>query len=82
MTTNAANGPTSSPSKKEPSIVDYGDLGRGEASRDTLPPDSEEAPTDVAEKPGSTEVSHDHADELADEWGEESFPGSDPPAHY
>lgn len=37
---------------------------------------------DVAEKPGSTAVSHEHADELADEWGEESFPGSDPPAHY
>ena len=42
----------------------------------------EEVPTDVAEKPGSSQVSHDHADELVDEWGEESFPGSDPPAHY
>jgi len=41
-----------------------------------------EAANDVAERPGSSAVSHDHADELADEWGEESFPGSDPPAHY
>ena len=39
-------------------------------------------PDDVAEHPGSTHVDHDHADELADEWGKESFPGSDPPAHY
>ncbi|MFD5601293.1 hypothetical protein ACFWHR_14705 [Leucobacter sp. NPDC058333] len=42
------------------------------------------APTrdDVAEKPGSDSVSHEHADALADEWGEDSFPNSDPPAHY
>lgn len=45
-------------------------------------PDEKEIPTDVAEKPGSDAVSHDHADALVDEWGEESFPGSDPPAHY
>lgn len=37
---------------------------------------------DLAENPGSTEVSHEHADAVADEWGEDSFPGSDPPAHY
>ncbi len=42
----------------------------------------EEAPTDVAEQPGHTRTSKERADELADEWGEESFPGSDPPAHY
>lgn len=42
----------------------------------------EDAPTDVAEKPGSGTVPHEHADALADEWGEESFPSSDPPAHY
>ena len=24
----------------------------------------------------------EHDNELADEWGEESFPASDPPAHY
>ena len=34
-------------------------------------------PDAVAEHPGSPHVDHDHADELAD-----SFPGSDPPAHY
>ncbi|MEV8339006.1 hypothetical protein [Leucobacter sp. NPDC077196] len=37
---------------------------------------------DIAENPGSDEVSHEHADAVADEWGEDSFPGSDPPAHY
>lgn len=37
---------------------------------------------DPAETPGSSRVDHEHADELADEWGEESFPASDPPAHY
>lgn len=45
--------------------------------------DAEERPlSDIAEKPGSTSVPEDHADALADEWGEESFPASDPPAHY
>lgn len=43
---------------------------------------SDKIPTDVAEKPGSDKVSHEREDELVDEWGEESFPGSDPPAHY
>ena len=42
----------------------------------------DEARIDVAERPGDTKVDHQHADELADEWGDESFPGSDPPAHY
>lgn len=42
----------------------------------------EDTPTDVAEKPGSAAVPHEHADALADEWGEGSFPSSDPPAHY
>ncbi|UOR01779.1 hypothetical protein MUN77_00165 [Leucobacter allii] len=41
-----------------------------------------EAPDDVAERPGSGAVGHEHADDLANEWGEESFPASDPPAHY
>ena len=43
---------------------------------------ADDVPTDVAERPGDTKVEHEHADELADEWGEESFPASDPPAHY
>ncbi len=42
----------------------------------------EAAPDDIAERPGSTHIDPKHADELVDEWGEESFPGSDPPAHY
>ena len=37
---------------------------------------------DIAEKPGTDDVSHEHADAIVDEWGEDSFPGSDPPAHY
>lgn len=48
----------------------------------TADPLPEEIVSDVAERPGSSEVSHEHADDLADEWGEESFPASDPPAHY
>ena len=42
----------------------------------------DESARDVAERPGDTDVEHQHADEIADEWGEESFPASDPPAHY
>lgn len=41
-----------------------------------------EAREDVAERPGHTAVDPEHADEVADEWGEESFPASDPPSHY
>ncbi|MGW9022237.1 hypothetical protein ACWGOE_12205 [Leucobacter chromiiresistens] len=60
------------------------------ATDDQLPGDeesqdvTENAKThdDIAEHPGSDEVSHEHADAVADEWGEDSFPGSDPPAHY
>lgn len=32
------------------------------------------------EKRHAAEIAHD--DDLADEWGEESFPASDPPADY
>lgn len=42
----------------------------------------DEAPADVAEMPGTDSSSKDHKDELVDEWEEESFPASDPPAHY
>ncbi|GAA2179016.1 hypothetical protein GCM10009847_11390 [Leucobacter tardus] len=47
----------------------------------------EEARDDQAERPGTTEDQQNDGavqsdDELADEWGEESFPSSDPPAHY
>ncbi|GAB2552652.1 hypothetical protein [Leucobacter ruminantium] len=53
----------------------------GSASGDATEQEPEK-PTDVAEKPGTDHVSHEHEDELVDEWGKESFPGSDPPAHY
>ena len=43
---------------------------------------SEGASDDVAEKPGTDSASKDKEDALVDEWEEESFPASDPPAHY
>lgn len=43
---------------------------------------SDEARSEEAEKPGTDEATHEHDDELADEWGKESFPSSDPPGHY
>ncbi|MGO3179638.1 MAG: hypothetical protein ACTIJR_08775 [Brevibacterium linens] len=42
----------------------------------------EGASDDVAEKPGTDSASKDKEDALVDEWEEESFPASDPPAHY
>ena len=42
----------------------------------------EEAKDDIAEKPGTASASMQHKDNLVDEWEEESFPASDPPAHY
>ena len=53
-----------------------------EAGSGSEPGPDTDRPDDVAEKPGTSNVSPDHEDELVDEWGEESFPGSDPPAHY
>ncbi|RBP65448.1 hypothetical protein DFO66_10431 [Brevibacterium sanguinis] len=43
-------------------------------------PDS--APDTEAERPGSEKPAGMSEDELVDHWGEESFPGSDAPAHY
>ncbi len=46
------------------------------------------AESDSADEGSSSErsvaeaVAHDHDDALADEWGKESFPASDPPGHY
>lgn len=38
---------------------------------------------DLAEDaPPVGESSKEHDDHIADEWGDESFPSSDPPAHY
>ncbi|HJF76724.1 MULTISPECIES: hypothetical protein [Brevibacterium] len=42
----------------------------------------EGARDDVAEMPGTDSASKEKEDELVDEWEEESFPASDPPAHY
>lgn len=42
----------------------------------------EGARDDVAERPGTDSASKEKEDELVDEWEEESFPASDPPAHY
>ena len=42
----------------------------------------EGARDDVAEKPGTDSASKEKEDELVDEWEEESFPASDPPAYY
>lgn len=42
----------------------------------------EGAKDDVAEMPGTDSASKEKEDELVDEWEEESFPASDPPAHY
>ncbi|MGO1909423.1 hypothetical protein [Brevibacterium linens] len=42
----------------------------------------EDAKDDVAERPGTDSASIQHKDNLVDEWEEESFPASDPPAHY
>ena len=32
--------------------------------------------------PPKGDSSKEHKDRIADEWGDESFPSSDPPAHY
>ncbi|RBP63679.1 nucleoside-diphosphate-sugar epimerase [Brevibacterium sanguinis] len=42
----------------------------------------ETAPEREAERPGTTADRKAHDDALADEWGDESFPSSDPPGHY
>ena len=70
-----------SPNASEPDTTEHG-IAEG---RTTETPNSEvpdEARKDVAERPGHTSVDPDHADEVADTWGEESFPASDPPSHY
>lgn len=42
----------------------------------------ETARDDLAEKPGTDSVGREREEELVDEWEEDSFPASDPPAHY
>lgn len=38
--------------------------------------DGEQTAAELAAK-----ARHDHDDEIVDEWGDESFPASDPPGH-
>ena len=79
--------PDPSPTDPDTSPTDPDASPSGSGSRpgpDSAQPEEAEraAPADIAEKPGTSRVSHEHEDELVDEWGRESFPGSDPPAHY
>jgi UDP-glucose 4-epimerase len=41
-----------------------------------------ETPQDKAERPGADNATKQEQDELVDEWVDDSFPTSDPPAHY
>lgn len=41
---------------------------------------SPQSPARDGEQSAASKAQHDHDDEIADEWGEESFPASDPPA--
>jgi hypothetical protein len=52
----------------------------GTPAEDLPTPDAGEA----AETPEQAEerVRHDHDEQLVEEWEDESFPASDPPAHY
>ncbi|MGP6174939.1 hypothetical protein [Corynebacterium sp. A21] len=45
-------------------------------------PRPQDSSSSESERPGTDEISRQHDDELVDEWGEESFPASDPPAHF
>jgi hypothetical protein len=79
--------PDTSPTDPDASQMGPDASPSGSGSRpgpDSAQPEEAEraAPADIAEKPGTSQVSHEHEDELVDEWGRESFPGSDPPAHY
>lgn len=42
----------------------------------------EETDTAAANRLDAEAAAHQHDDERADEWEEESFPASDPPANY
>lgn len=49
---------------------------------DPVPDDVPTIETADERQAAADKAEHDHDDALADEWGKESFPGSDPPAHY
>ncbi|NLD85588.1 MAG: hypothetical protein GX636_06690 [Actinomycetales bacterium] len=46
----------------------------------TTPQESDRVDGELAEELAA-KARHDHDDEIADEWGDESFPASDPPGH-
>lgn len=50
--------------------------------RDDVDPDLKKVADDESERPGSGKESAEAAERRVDQWEEESFPGSDPPAHY
>lgn len=52
------------------------------AADDSVEQVPEAAPDTEAERPGSEAGDAMSEDDLVDEWGEESFPGSDAPGHY
>ncbi|MCI4011203.1 hypothetical protein [Brevibacterium sp. ZH18] len=60
-------------------MTDATDAEKTETNLNGVP---DEARNDQAERPGSESANDEHADELVDEWVEDSFPTSDPPAHY
>ncbi|WP_312980146.1 hypothetical protein [Corynebacterium sp.] len=49
---------------------------------DDVDPDLKKVADDESERPGSGKESAEAAERRVDQWEEESFPGSDPPAHY
>lgn len=43
--------------------------------------EKDHAPEPDADDEAADKLKHDHDDDLADEWGRESFPASDPPEY-
>lgn len=49
---------------------------------DPVPDDAATDQSTDRSRTAADKAEHDHDDALADEWGKESFPSSDPPGHY
>lgn len=47
-----------------------------------LTPTEAQEEADAAQAEEARRIRHDHDDAEADEWGDESFPASDPPSNY
>ncbi|ANI93576.1 MAG TPA: hypothetical protein K8V11_02600 [Dietzia timorensis] len=43
--------------------------------------EKDHVPTPDPDDEAAVKVKHDHDDDMADEWGRESFPASDPPEY-